>query len=234
MKTRWAIIVIGLLLPLLLSNCGSATTGALTGAILHGATRTGRTMAEGAPQSSPLQGKINNNVYTSPNGTFHFKMPKAIPPRTIRDGFPPAAKDTWVVAFNYPNCNGFSISEKRGNLQGASLEEWVNKNVVAEAEKIGVTIKERKLIQTRYGSAIFIRALLPRGGVCQVTQYQRGKTSFYMADADLAQYIFYFNGYFYRVNYAQDVFYAAGYNPATVEPTLKEFFSGLEILTDVH
>ncbi|HEY5703213.1 MAG TPA: hypothetical protein VIV20_07060, partial [Gammaproteobacteria bacterium] len=74
---------------------------------------------------------------------FRFKMPKVIPPREIRDGFPPPAKGAWVVAFNYANCRGFSLSEKRGNLQGISLEEWVNKNIVAEAEKTGVSIKKK-------------------------------------------------------------------------------------------
>lgn len=143
MKIKWAHIVIGFLLTLLLSNCGSATTGALTGAVMHSAAKTGNLMVEGAPRSYPLQGDIKNNVYTSPSGTFRFKMPKVIPPREIRDGFPPPAKGAWVVAFNYANCRGFSLSEKRGNLQGISLEEWVNKNIVAEAEKTGVSIKKK-------------------------------------------------------------------------------------------
>ncbi len=233
MKTNnsWAQVAI-LLLPLLFANCKSATTGALTGSVLHNAEAIGKVVAQGAPRGSLLQGEFRKNVYTSPSGRFRFQMPETVPPREIHDGSPPPAKGAWVVAFSYANCRRFSVSENSGDLEGTSLAEWVDKNIVAEAEKGGVSIKEREFLQTQYGPTIYIRALLPQGGVCQMTRYHRGKTSLYMADADLAQYVFFYNGYFYRVNYAEDVFYAAGYNPSAVEPTLKEFFSGFEILVD--
>lgn len=234
MQNTRARIAIGLLLPLLLANCGSATTGALTGAALTGAASTAKLMQQNTPRGSQIQGGIKKNVYTSPNGRFRFQMPETSPPREIHDGFPPPAKGAWVVAFNYANCRAFSVSEKRGELERISLGEWVNKNIIAEAKKIGVSIKERKIFQTRYGPAVFIRTLIPQGGTCQIIQYHRGKTSLYMADADNAQYVFYYNGYFYKVVYSADVFYAAGYNPATVEPTLKKFFRGFEIVINAH
>lgn len=226
-RNSWIHVAIGLL-PLMLTGCGSSTTGA----IFHGASETSDTNSQSVHLDSKLQGSIKNNIYESPNGRLRIKLPDTASPREINDGFPSSAEGAWVVAFNYPNCRAFSVSEKLVNLKELSLSEWVTQNILKETEELGAIIKERKLLQTRYGPTIFMRVLLPQGGSCQITKYKQGKTSINMADTDLAICIIYHSGYIYRVSYAADVFYAAGYNPESVEPTLNRFFSGIEIVPD--
>ena len=79
---------------------------------------------------SHTEGRIENNIYTSPRQSFRFRIPWLSTNATLRDEKP--TPDTLLVTIKDDLCREFVVSEQPGFLGTQSLQSWVDTHIVQD------------------------------------------------------------------------------------------------------
>lgn len=178
-----------------------------------------------------LQGRVENNVYTSPRQSFRLRLPWLAGNATTRDERP--TPNTLLVTIEDELCRQFFVSERPGFLGEQSLEKWVDTHIVADLERLGFAV-QLKPVTTRSGGAIMLRYRAPAAAPCSQPTEVEGKPVVAKRDADVGWYVYHHDGAFYRL------IYAVGIGPGApslwyvkrepVDEVLAQFADGFEIL----
>lgn len=151
-------------------------------------------------EKGELEGRVQDNVYTSPTGKFRVRLP-----RLSRDGVEITdempSQSTLRLVIKDDLCREFIISERPGFLGTQSLGEWVDEHIVEPLRSVGFKIASSKTIETRQGAAISLRYRVPGGAPCAVAGVKDGKQVETKLDADVGWYVFYHEGAVYRLIY---------------------------------
>lgn len=187
-----------------------------------------------SPITYDVRGRIEGNTYTSPSGTFRVRIPELWKPGAkIHDQSP--ADGGLLVSFTDDLCREFVVSEYAGALGHQSLQDWVDQNIVEKLRPLGITVREIKTVQTRYGTAVSFRYMQPGAAPCGVIQIKEGKRVDTKLDAEVGMYVYHVAGRFYRLIY----FLAVGapglgdyvfIQRGPVDDLLSRFAAGFEIL----
>jgi len=161
-------------------------------------------LADRPPPTYDAQGRIENNLYTSPTGNFKLRLPELSSTGvSIRDEVP--SSDTLLLSIKDDLCREFLVSERPGNPGTLSLEAWVNENIVQQLKASGVKVEDLRTRKTRHGSTVSFRYRQPNAAPCERTVKKEGKSVRVKPDAEVAWYVFYHAGSFYRLIYVLGV-----------------------------
>ena len=161
-------------------------------------------LSDKTPPAYDARGRIENNTYTSPTGSFKLRLPELSSSGVnIRDEVP--SPGTLLLSIRDDLCREFIVSERPGNPGTLSLESWVNENIVRQLRASGINVEELKTRKTRHGTAVSFRYRQPNAAPCVQTAVKEGKRIQSTPDADVAWYVFYNTGSFYRLIYALGV-----------------------------
>jgi hypothetical protein len=180
---------------------------------------------------SLTEGRIENNIYTSPRQSFRIRIPWLSTNATLRDERP--TPNTLLVTIKDDLCREFVVSERPGSLGTQSLESWVDAHIVADLKRLKFAVRSKPLM-TSNGPAISLRYQAPAAAPCSRTTEVEGKKVATKLDADVGWYIYHRDGMFYRLIYvigtgpeAPRVWYV---NREPVDQVLAYFAEGFEIL----
>jgi hypothetical protein len=183
------------------------------------------------PADYALQGRVEDRTYTSPNGSFRFRVPWLSANATLRDEtFGP---DTVLVTIADDLCRQFIVSQRPGYLGTQSLESWVDEHIVNDLKRLGFNVRSQ-LMMTPSGPAIALRYGAPAAAPCSHLVKMDGKEVARKRDADVAWYVYHRDGRFYRLIYvlgigpgAPSLWYI---NREPVDDVLAQFAEGFEII----
>lgn len=180
---------------------------------------------------SRTEGRIENNIYTSPRQSFRLRIPWLSTNATLRDERP--TPDTLLVTIKDDLCREFVVSERPGFLGTQSLESWVDAHIVADLKRLKFAVRSKPLM-TRNGPAISLRYQAPAAAPCSRTTEVEGRKVATKLDAGIGWYIYHRDGMFYRLIYvigtgpeAPRLWYV---NREPVDEVLAYFAEGFEIL----
>ena len=176
-------------------------------------------------------GRIENNIYTSPRQTFRIRLPWLSSESTLRDERP--TPNTINVTIEDNLCRQFTVSEQRGFLGMDALQSWVDRHIVEDLKRRGFNV-ESKALTTRNGTAIALRYRAPAAAPCSRTTGKDGKSVVTKLDADVGWHVYHRDGAFYRLIYtvgvgpeAPSLWYI---NREPADEVLAQFAEGFEIL----
>ena len=181
---------------------------------------------------SALQGRIEDNTYTSPGETFRFRLPWLSDGATFRDQtFGP---DTVLVTIADNLCRQFIVSQRPGYLGAQPLDSWVNEHIVNDLKGMGFEVRRQPLL-TVNGPAIALRYHAPAAAPCGHVVNVDGKEISRKRDADVGWYVYHRDGKFFRLIYligtgpgVPEVWYV---KREPVDEVLAQFASGFSILS---
>jgi hypothetical protein len=180
---------------------------------------------------SRTEGRIENNIYTSPRQSFRIRLPWLSANATLLDDRP--TSDSMVVTIKDDLCREFVVSERPGFLGAQSLQSWVDEHIVQDLKRLGFEV-QRKALTTRSGTAIVLRYRALAAAPCTRTIEKDGKQIVTKLDADVGWYIYHRDGQFYRLIYvvgigpgAPEVWFV---NREPVDDVLARFADGFEII----
>jgi hypothetical protein len=180
---------------------------------------------------SALQGRLDDNTYTSPYESFRFRVPWLSANATLRDETP--GSDTVLVTIADDLCRQFIVSQRPGYLGTQSLESWVDEHIVNDLKRLGFDVRSQPLL-TGNGPAIALRYRAPATGPCSHLVEVAGKEVTRKRDADVGWYVYYRDGRFFRLIYligigpgSPDVWYV---KREPVDEVLAQFADGFRIL----
>jgi hypothetical protein len=180
---------------------------------------------------SRTEGRIENNIYTSPRQSFRIRLPWLSANATLLDDRP--TPDSMVVTIKDDLCREFVVSERPGFLGAQSLQSWVDEHIVQDLKRLGFEV-QRKALTTRSGTAIVLRYRALAAAPCTRTIEKDGKQIVTKLDADVGWYIYHRDGQFYRLIYvvgigpgAPEVWFV---NREPVDDVLARFADGFEII----
>jgi hypothetical protein len=184
------------------------------------------------PLAGPgLQGRLEDNSYTSPQNSFRFRLPWLSSNAVLREEISTA--DTLLVTIADDLCREFIVSQRPGYLGAQSLESWVEAHIVQDLRRSNLTVQTQAL-NTRNGPAIMLRYRAPAAAPCSRTTDVQGKKVVAKLDADVGWYVYHRDGRFYRLFYligigrdAPSVWYV---KREPVDEVLAQFAEGFEIL----
>ena len=81
-----------------------------------------------------LQGRIENNIYTSPQESFRIRIPWLAADATVSDETSADNSVNVTIADNL--CREFTVSQRPGFLGTQSLESWVDTHIVADLKRL--------------------------------------------------------------------------------------------------
>lgn len=178
-----------------------------------------------------LQGRLENNVYTSPRESFRIRIPWLSTNATLRDEI--SDGNTVIVNIADDLCREFIVSQHPGFLGTQSLAAWVNAHIVEDLKRLNIEVQSKPLM-TRNGLAISLRYRAPAAAPCSRTAHVEGKKIVTKRDAEFGWYVYYRDGLFYRLIYvvgigpgAPNVWYV---NREPVDDVLAHFADGFEIM----
>jgi hypothetical protein len=186
------------------------------------------------PASYDLQGRVDQDTYYSPDGTFSLRVPELWEPGArIEDeiGDPGLVR----VSFADDLCREFALVSGPAELQGLPLPAWVRSNVLRELSPVGARLLESRPLQSQFGEAVFLRYLQPGGGPCDVTQIDDNTGQTRAADAEVAMVVLHRDGRLFRFAYFLGISEALGERtiiqrgPAPL--ILERFFQGFGVST---
>ncbi len=189
----------------------------------------------GAKTPTPIggmHGRIVDNVYISPDNSFHLRLPTLSKAGAkISDEVP--SPETLLLTLSDDLCREFIVSERPGILGDQKIESWTDQNIVQPLQTTGLKIPAAKTLKTRLGSVVVLRYLAPDAAPCGQITVKDGKKVESKLDADVGWYVFYHSGKFYRL------IYVLGIGPevkdswfirrAPVDTLLEQFAEGFEI-----
>ena len=180
---------------------------------------------------SRAEGRVENNIYTSPRQSFRIRLPWLSSDSTLRDERP--TPNTIFVTIEDNLCREFLVSERPGFLGNESLQSWVDVHIVEDLKRLGLEV-QRKPLTTRNGTAIALRYRAPAAAPCSQTTVAEGKPVVRKLDADVGWHVYHRDGVFYRLIYivgigpdAPSLWYI---NREPVDAVLAQFAEGFEIL----
>lgn len=180
---------------------------------------------------SQIQGRVDNNIYTSPRQSFRIRLPWLSAKATLLDERP--TPDSMVVTIKDDLCREFVVSERPGFLGAQSLQSWVDEHIVQDLKRLGFEVQS-KALTTRSGTAIVLRYRALAAAPCTRTIEKDGKQIVTKLDADVGWYIYHRDGQFYRLIYvvgigpgAPEVWFV---NREPVDDVLAHFADGFEII----
>ena len=150
---RKRVTVIPLLLILSLSGCGW--------------------IRQNRVAESAADGRIDNNVYTSPRQTFRIRLPWLSSDSTLRDERP--TTNTIHVTIEDNLCREFPFPSGLAFLGMDSLQSWVDMHIVEDLKRRGFKV-ESEALTTRNGTAIALRYRAPAAAPCSRTTGKDGKS----------------------------------------------------------
>jgi hypothetical protein len=179
-----------------------------------------------------MQGRIVDNVYISPDNSFHLRLPTLSEAGAkISDEVP--SPETLLLTLSDDLCREFIVSERPGILGDQKIESWTDQNIVQPLQATGLKIPAAKTLKTRLGSVVALRYQAPHAAPCGQIKVKDGKKVESKLDADVGWYVFYHSGKFYRL------IYVLGIGPevkdswfirrAPVDTLLEQFAEGFEI-----
>jgi hypothetical protein len=181
---------------------------------------------------SRTEGRIENNIYTSPRQSFRFRIPWLSTNATLGDERP--TPNSMLVTIKDDLCREFVVSERPGFLGTQSLQSWVDTHIVQDLKRLGFEVRS-KTLTTRNGPAISLRYRAPAAAPCGRTTEVEGKKVVTKLDADVGWYVYHRDGLFYRLIYligtgpeAPRLWYV---NREPVDEVLAYFAEGFEILS---
>lgn len=83
---------------------------------------------------SQSQGRVDNNIYTSPRQSFRIRLPRLSTNTALRDERP--TSNTVLLTIEDDLCREFVVSERPGFLGSESLQPWVDEHVVVNHPKL--------------------------------------------------------------------------------------------------
>lgn len=179
-----------------------------------------------------LQGQVENNVYTSPQQSFRFRIPWLTAKAATRDERP--TPNSLLVTIEDELCRQYLVSERPGFLGTESLQQWVDAHIIVDLERLGMVNVQRKAIMTSNGHAVALSYRAPGGAPCNQTTKAEGKPAVTQRDADVAWHVYHHNGAFYRL------IYVVGIGPGApshwyikrepADEVLGQFAQGFEII----
>jgi hypothetical protein len=180
---------------------------------------------------SQIQGRVDNNIYTSPRQSFRIRLPWLSAKATLLDERP--TPDSMVVTIKDDLCREFVVSERPGFLGAQSLQSWVDEHIVQDLKRLGFEVQS-KALTTPSGTAIVLRYRALAAAPCTRTIEKDGKQIVTKLDADVGWYIYHRDGQFYRLIYvvgigpgAPEVWFV---NREPVDDVLARFADGFEII----
>lgn len=192
---------------------------------------------QGCVVTHDIRGRIKDDVYTSPDGSFRVQVPAlARPGAKIQDGT--AAPGVFFVSFSDDLCRAYQVTERVTNLGDQSLESWIDQNIVPKLREVNGWVLERRTVKTRLGPAVFFRYRQPQGGPCSTRPVSSGREERPVAgdipDAQVAMYLLRSGPFVYRIVYGagEDMAYGRTFDAQMfpVEEKLNRFFEGFEPL----
>jgi hypothetical protein len=173
---------------------------------------------------------VQDNTYVSPNSGFQIQVPTLLKPGAkIQDATRPGQL---LVSFSDDLCRLFIAIESQSESDNQSLDAWVDATVMPELMQKQVAELERKTVQTRYGTAVFLRYRQPAASPCATMTISEGKQVVTRPDAEVGMYNLHVSGYYYRFMYVIDNTPAldmwGGRRP--LDQLLEQFVAGFEIL----
>ncbi|MDZ4341505.1 MAG: hypothetical protein U1E51_03600 [Candidatus Binatia bacterium] len=188
-------------------------------------------IGQNRPVDSQMQGRIDNNIYTSPRQSFRIGIPRLSTNAIIRDERP--TPSTTLVTIKDDLCREFVVSERPGFLGTQSLQSWVATHIVQDLKGLGFEVQSKPLT-TGNGTAISLRYRAPATAPCTQTTDVDGKQVVTKLDADVGWYVYHRDGAFYRLIYvvgigpgAPSMWYI---NREPVDEVLAQFAEGFEII----
>ena len=185
-------------------------------------------LGDEVPPVTGMQGRLQENIYTSPSGSFRLRVPKLSKAANIRDEVP--SPGVLRLSISDDLCREFIVSERPGNLGTQSIGQWVEENIVQDLKPLGFEIKTTTR-QTPQGSVVALRYRVPGGAPCSPAT-KAGSTPQTKPDADVGWYVFYNAGMIYRLIYLigvgpemPDPWFIAR---APVDTVLAQFAEGFE------
>jgi hypothetical protein len=175
-------------------------TSLLLGALFFGIYGCGLLSRSIPIPTTDLQGSIQDNVYTSPTGTFRVRLP-ALSSDGIEISDEMVSRNTMRLTIKDNLCREFIVSQRPGFLGTKSLAEWVEQQIVNPLKSEGFKIEPPKPVQLHLGSAISLRYKVTGGAPCVVTSVKNDKRVESKPDADVGWYVFHHEGSFYRLIY---------------------------------
>jgi hypothetical protein len=176
-------------------------------------------------------GRIENNIYTSPRQSFRIRLPFLSSDSKLRDERPTPNTINLTIEDNL--CREFTVSERPGLLGTMSLQAWVDRHIVEDLKRLGFKI-ESKALTTRNGPAIALRYRAPAAVPCSRTMETDGKSVVTKLDADVGWHVYHRDGVFYRLIYTVGIGSGAPslwyINREPVDEVLAQFAEGFEIL----
>jgi hypothetical protein len=180
---------------------------------------------------SRTEGRIENNIYTSPRRSFRIRIPWLSTIATLRDERP--TPDTLLVTIKDDLCREFTVFEWPGLLGTQSLQSWVDTHIVQDLKRLGFEVRS-KTLTTRNRTVISLRYRAPAAAPCTQTTEVDGKQVVTKRDADVGWYVYHRDGAFYRLIYvigtgpgAPSLWYI---NREPVDDVLAQFADGFEII----
>lgn len=187
-----------------------------------------------SPVNYDIRGRIQDNTYTSPSGSFRVTMPMLLTPGAkVRDNIP-QPNALWV-SFSDDLCREFIVVEYPSEIGNKSLDDWIDSTVIPELTKAKASMLERKTVKTRYGQGVFIRYRVPEAAPCVSIKISEGRQVSKKPDAEVGAYNFIFGGYIYRLMYVLDdnpVLDAFWIKRRPLDEILAQFVEGFEILRE--
>lgn len=180
---------------------------------------------------SRTEGRVDNNIYTSPRQSFRMRLPWLAPGAKVQDQRP--TPYTTLVTIEDRLCREFIVSERPGYLGTQSLQSWVDENIIEDLGRLGFKI-ESQALTTPNGPAIALRYRAPAAAPCSRPATADGKPDAAKLDADVAWQVYHRDGAFYRLIYTVGIGPTAPtlwyINREPVDEVLMQFAAGFEIL----
>ena len=161
-------------------------------------------LADKPPPTYEARGRIENNFYVSPTGSFRVRLPELSSTGVIIHDEVPSS-DTLLLSIKDDLCREFIVSQRPGNPGTQSVESWVSENIVQPLKAAGINVEEVKTRKTQHDATVSFRYREPKAAPCERTATKDGKSWQLKPDAEVAWYVFYHAGSFYRLIYVLGV-----------------------------
>jgi hypothetical protein len=182
------------------------------------------------PYVGTYSGKIQDEIYTSPNNTFQFKVPLLLKPGAkLSDR--KLSESLFRVAMSDDLCRLFAINEDVVDQMKISLDEYFDRSYESMLKNKKATLLERKKISTKLGESLYVRYSVPEGGPCIEISFVDGKRKEQLPTAESAMIIVSSGKYVYTFEYmvGGDIDWPT-MKTRPVDSMLMDFFSGFRAL----
>ena len=183
-----------------------------------------------SPYVGTYSGKVQDEIYTSPNNTFQFKIPPLLKPGA-QFSDRQLSESVFRVAMSDDLCRLFAINEIIVDQPKISLDEYFDRFHESMLKDTKATLLDRKKISTKLGEGLYVRYSVPEGGPCVEISLVDGKRKEELPTAESAMIIVSSGKYVYTFEYmvGGDIDWPT-MKTRPVDSMLMDFFSGFRTL----